>query len=687
MTKLLNVLALFFRLEGCRSQDRATMDNGRESSFVTAHILNMVFPGPGNDLDDSVPPEFIFKASFDRWPLSIYESHIAFNVVVDGVASPLRLRHSGWTDAQAVDWTASTEALCEEMHLSRKNCDWLARQTHNLEYQLALGQLDLHDSALLAGIDVCLEASRIASWTSDTSGVSTASACVIGADTTRIVLPRLLPGIYALNLTIQPRAFNLPGEALISILPSFKVQAAHCLQDQAVPIIEHPRHGALLGETVALEIRHHTLAMRESNDDKPSVCLALDGYQVGCLDWLAARKYPQLTGLLPGRHRLEAWWSYHGSSRSSLPHCLGSSDFEVDASLVRPRAGGAVVPTVMGDPSSECSSGSECKTSGVDLSAASEANKTATSYDRWTFPLLFVTGASQYYVEKNILANLIGSVHYWEPMATIEIWDFGLEAEGRTEVASWAMVNLRSLPAHLPAHLRTKGFGAYAAKPWVTFDALRHRAKGGAVLWIDANCELRRPLLGTSVLTAALLDPLGAGAFFVSHPFDFPSPQFHFPEAVTALGCPTELVPEQSLRHCATTFMGFSIATKSGQRAAAQVLEPLVACGLDERCVFPPGSGRHNHRQEQTALNAILCALTVAKGDGATGKNEEGEPLQLLSANALCVDDHRFQLTSDFENWNHPLQPTEDPRDWNAMFFFTRRRHPHKPYLAFLRRE
>jgi len=235
-------------------------------------------------------------------------------------------------------------------------------------------------------------------------------------------------------------------------------------------------------------------------------------------------------------------------------------------------------------------------------------------------------------------------------------------------------------------------------------------------------------------------DLLANGAFFVTHPYGFPTPQFHHPDAVRRLGCgnndhknngsstaqgdsgaetSTDVGPEDagasavvegSLPHCATTFMGFTQVTQAGRAAAARVLAPLVACGERAQCVNPQGSSRANHRQEQTALNAILCANSLtddddrrlqrrkAGGGGGKGAGEEGAGWEGLTTSAvgaavlggewagrLCTSDPRFRLTADFENRNHPLQPAADPEEWNDMALYTRRGHHHKPYVSYLR--
>ena len=80
----------------------------------------------------------------------------------------------------------------------------------------------------------------------------------------------------------------------------------------------------------------------------------------------------------------------------------------------------------------------------------------------------------------------------------------------------------------------------------------------------------------------------------------------------------------------------------------------------------PVGSSRENHRQEQTALNSILCALE-APSDG------------------ICLSSKNFRMTTDFENDLDAMQPTRDETDFNEMYLYTRRDHAIKPYLRFLR--
>ena len=102
----------------------------------------------------------------------------------------------------------------------------------------------------------------------------------------------------------------------------------------------------------------------------------------------------------------------------------------------------------------------------------------------------------------------------------------------------------------------------------------------------------------------------------------------------------------------------------------------MVACSLTKGCVNPAGSNRANHRQEQTAMNAIFCRR---------GMPEFG----------ICEADTKWTRSSDFggdsdragsagegggRGKGRDLFVTDDPKGWNDIEIFTRRTHPVKPY-------
>ena len=168
-----------------------------------------------------------------------------------------------------------------------------------------------------------------------------------------------------------------------------------------------------------------------------------------------------------------------------------------------------------------------------------------------------VTACNQKYLDDGRLQNLVGSVHHWEPddVKLIVFYDLGLSEAGKREVATWRGVEVRDIPAVVNiggdgaakvVPKEAKEATKYAFKPVVIWDALQ-RSEAGAVLWIDAGAELRRPLDGIRAVMAK------KGHFLIEHPYAFPNRQFHHPQTLEMLGCSET---EASRQHCATTLVG-----------------------------------------------------------------------------------------------------------------------------------
>ena len=164
---------------------------------------------------------------------------------------------------------------------------------------------------------------------------------------------------------------------------------------------------------------------------------------------------------------------------------------------------------------------------------------------------------------------------------------------------------------------------------------------------MDANMELRRPLDEIRSLLSE------KGHFLTIQRPKFPNARFHHPEAVRNLGCYAE--PETRFQ-VAAGFMGYA----KGSHAYINILLPLVHCAMDKMCIAPPGTNRSNHRQDQTALNSILCALNWTDVE----------------------EDVKWWLSSHIDDSQEALQPTADPTDWNRLVVYTRREDPLKPYMG-----
>jgi hypothetical protein len=100
----------------------------------------------------------------------------------------------------------------------------------------------------------------------------------------------------------------------------------------------------------------------------------------------------------------------------------------------------------------------------------------------------FVTSANSRYYEK--MRNLIGSILFWEPDATIAIFDLGLSSEQRERVSRWANVRVHDFNFDLyPPHVRT--LTNFAWKPLVMNESLSIYE---SIFYLDTSVELRSPI-------------------------------------------------------------------------------------------------------------------------------------------------------------------------------------------------
>ena len=279
--------------------------------------------------------------------------------------------------------------------------------------------------------------------------------------------------------------------------------------------------------------------------------------------------------------------------------------------------------------------------------------------------MVFVTACSQQYFDDGRLQNLVGSIHFWEKgVGSIVFYDLGLTEESLSEIKSWKNVVVRPIPDRVelsndeiigtPDHV--KDAAKYAFKPIVIWDALRRTGTNGAVFWIDAGTEIRKPLheFREQLYTN--------GHFLIEHPYGFPNHQFHHPDCLKGLGCLG--VEEASMQHCATTFVA---VVNNVEGEFFEVLREMVRCSLTETCINPIGATRANHRQEQTVMNSIFCRKGLKY---------------------MCTNDERMIQSTNFENDKQKgvEYPTSDETTFNDIVLYTRRVHPVKPYVRYLLR-
>ncbi|KAF0684358.1 Aste57867_23671 [Aphanomyces stellatus] len=269
--------------------------------------------------------------------------------------------------------------------------------------------------------------------------------------------------------------------------------------------------------------------------------------------------------------------------------------------------------------------------------------------------MVLLTAASQSYVDEGRLANLVGSIHLWEPHMDIVVVGLNLSTGTEADIASWRHVHFASfaeiaqgLPRHVFDFKRT-----YAFKPIVIAHFLHLHPR---VLWIDANVELRRPL--DRIREHLFTD----GYFFTLQGAQFPLALNNHPTTLAHFGCPA--TPHR-FQCWWSGLQGFA----RENAMATQISDAMVLCALNETCFAPPGA----RYPDQTVLNAAICGLM---------NDAKGPPIKQVPR---VHSDVAFWLSSSLDDQAvEHLQPTVDERDWNDLVLFTRREVPAKPYTKYL---
>ncbi|CAN0359994.1 unnamed protein product, partial [Discosporangium mesarthrocarpum] len=83
--------------------------------------------------------------------------------------------------------------------------------------------------------------------------------------------------------------------------------------------------------------------------------------------------------------------------------------------------------------------------------------------------VVIVTAANGPYYQR--VENLVGSLHFWEPMLPIRLWDIGLTPDQHNESLTWEGVSVLKMPLEeLPPHFADPRKVAY--KAWMVQEAL-----------------------------------------------------------------------------------------------------------------------------------------------------------------------------------------------------------------------
>jgi len=219
-----------------------------------------------------------------------------------------------------------------------------------------------------------------------------------------------------------------------------------------------------------------------------------------------------------------------------------------------------------------------------------------------SLPRVLVTAADALFFPS--LANLIGSVHVWEPDLPIIVFDLGLEPGQRAQLQQCCAVTLRTFEwSRYPPHVRPQA-RTYAWKAALILQVVEE-APDRAVFYEDAGQELRAPL--TAVYEAVQRE----GYFFTTSGFAFPNTKWNHAAAFRHWNVSTEPAHWLPTRPEA---IGGIVGFRRSSSVGLALLRSWVACNIQVACVAPVGTDRSNHRQDQSALNFVLYRHTELTG-------------------------------------------------------------------------
>jgi len=276
-----------------------------------------------------------------------------------------------------------------------------------------------------------------------------------------------------------------------------------------------------------------------------------------------------------------------------------------------------------------------------------------------TTSLHIVTAADNNYYDR--LANLIGSIHYWEASSPpkIIVYDLGLTPLNRELLETWNDVTVYDVDfEQLPPHFQTIPLVAYKAH--VILDAIsKIHEEEATVLWLDANTELRKPI-------AKVVEMIEDDGYF------FTIAGHLFPTWMTVRNETLEFLWEglgewgwgggeldlELTNECTSAIMGFRKKKKEKEEVWKEVLGEMNRCAVDVGCHYPKGSNFGNQKRDQSALNAILYH----------------------KKNIKCHADKIYWAYGTQES----LRVEEDITKFNDIVFFSRRGVGGAPYIRMI---
>lgn len=190
--------------------------------------------------------------------------------------------------------------------------------------------------------------------------------------------------------------------------------------------------------------------------------------------------------------------------------------------------------------------------------------------------------------------NLLESIKIWEPRVRVVVYTLDtMPSDFYNLVTVWDNVAVKAFDfSKYPTWFNiTQERGQYAWKGVI----IERTAKeyGGLILWMDSGNLVHRSLHDNVWRYIAQ-----KGIY--STPTSGNQEKWTHPLALNFLGIGSHL----SKKHmCNGAIIGVNTLDR---RVMDDIIQPLAFCCQSKDCIAPPGSSRANHRQDQSALTALI---------------------------------------------------------------------------------
>ena len=203
-----------------------------------------------------------------------------------------------------------------------------------------------------------------------------------------------------------------------------------------------------------------------------------------------------------------------------------------------------------------------------------------------------VTAASSVYFDR--VSNFVGSMHTYAVGVPVLIYDLGLTAEQRQQIAAWQNVSVRAFPFDAyPQHVRN--LFSYAWKLLIHHRAFSDLpAHTQRIVVLDSGLELR-----SHIALPRIADAIQRQGYWMASQANTIDRMSH-PQTIEKLNISWSTIVGKAF--CAGGLVGW----QRGSEAHSEMVGRAYSCALDESCILPQGAGHSNHRDDQVVISALV---------------------------------------------------------------------------------